>query len=193
MLGIAPRSLLAHSLGTQWRAAHFTLNLVQPLFQESFEMAQSACGFPALAMNKWSPVFWKEPPAIVQRPNEMMQGRPAQVPASRQSGLLRAGVIAHRAARDAVEAGTKLKPQRAFITALTTDRMKDDFEITIAERLTAWYGAAIVPHDLKLRWTTLKSLLLTVAPPWRWITLRTLAGGWRTSSRMHVTPDVDQC
>eukprot|EP00959_Pyramimonas_sp_CCMP1952_P072261 1509237-Pyramimonas_sp.AAC.1 len=63
--------------------------------------------------------------------------------------------------------------------------MKGDFQVTIAERLASWYGVAIVPHDLKLRWTTLKSCLVTLAPSWRWITLRTLAGGWHASSRMH--------
>ncbi|CAK0889701.1 unnamed protein product, partial [Prorocentrum cordatum] len=89
--------------------------------------------------------------------------------------------------------GSKPKPQRVFITALTSHWMEDDFDVTIAKRLTAWYGAAAVPHDLKVRWTSLISLSVTVAPSWRWITLRTLAGGWHTSSRMHVTPEVDQC
>ncbi|CAK0911629.1 unnamed protein product, partial [Prorocentrum cordatum] len=131
--------------------------------------------------------------AIIQRLNGMMQGRSDQVPARRHHDILRASVIVHRAVRDAVEAGTKPKPQRAFITALTTHWVKDDLEITIAKRLTAWHGAAIVPHDLKLRWATLKSLLVTVAPSRRWITMRTLAGGWHTSSRMRVTPDVDLC
>ncbi|CAK0883513.1 unnamed protein product [Prorocentrum cordatum] len=193
MPGIAPRSMLTYSLGAQWRAAHFTFHLVQPLFQEFFEMAQAACGLPAFVTNKWSPVFWKEPQATAQRLNEMRQGRPAQVPAHRHYDLLRAVVIAHRAVRDAVEAGSKPKPQRAFISARTSHWMKGDFQVTIAERLASWYGVAIVPHDLKLRWTTLKSCLVTLAPSWRWITLRTLAGGWHASSRMHVTPDVDQC
>eukprot|EP00959_Pyramimonas_sp_CCMP1952_P233741 4884808-Pyramimonas_sp.AAC.1 len=118
-----------------------------------------------------------------------MHGRSAQVPAHRHHDPLRALAIAHRAIRDALETGSKPKPQRVFITALTSHWMEDDFDVTIAKRLTAWYGAAAVPHDLKVRWTSLISLSVTVAPSWRWITLRTLAGGWHTSSRMHVTPE----
>ncbi|CAK0815816.1 unnamed protein product [Prorocentrum cordatum] len=193
MPGTAPRPLLIYSLGTQWRAAHFTFNLVQPLFQESLEIAHSACGLPAFAKIKWSPVFWREPQAIAQRLNDMMQGRSAQVPTHRHRDLLRAGVIAHRAVRGAAGAGSKPKLQRAFIMALTAHWMKGDFEVAIAERLAAWFGAAVVPHDLKLRWATFKSFLVSVALSWRWITLRTLAGCWRTSSRVHVTPEVDQC
>eukprot|EP00959_Pyramimonas_sp_CCMP1952_P469111 9494374-Pyramimonas_sp.AAC.1 len=47
--------------------------------------------------------------------------------------------------------------------------MKDDFGVAIAKRLTAWFGAAAVPHDLKLRWSILKSFLVTVAPSRRWL------------------------
>ncbi|CAK0825731.1 unnamed protein product [Prorocentrum cordatum] len=120
-------------------------------------------------------------------------GQAKSVPQQKYRDLVCGADIAHRAVHDESEPLAKPKTQRHYIKTPESHWLQDSFELTLRKKLTAWFGASAVPPDLSSRRCREEMLVVEIGPSWRWVLLRMLAGGWHTSSRMHVTPEVDSC
>ena len=80
------------------------------------------------------------------------------------------------------------KVQREIATVLRRASFTSPFEITLRKRIDAWACSdqPISPAELSARWSALKTVLAEVRPSWRWASMKTFAGGWTTTARMHV-------
>ena len=182
----AVRSMQALAAGAFRRMAELTITSWTTTLQRLEAVASRLVGLPRLAAGQWSPPFWRIGTAIVQRLAAASRDRPMEAPARALPLYRQADEVAKRAARLSVTAGMRPHPQRAFVKSLQAATHPDTFDVTLKKRLITWIEPEMGPGDLRQRWRQLKVFLITLPPAWRWIVLRTLAGGWRTSCRAHA-------
>ncbi|CAK0889091.1 unnamed protein product [Prorocentrum cordatum] len=80
MTSPSPTSLKLYNVATMWRMANYTIVGWTHFLGLLDAMAVQYCPLPAFARGRWSPPFWKEPMAIVQRYAALNSGQSPLLP-----------------------------------------------------------------------------------------------------------------
>eukprot|EP00959_Pyramimonas_sp_CCMP1952_P403677 8459100-Pyramimonas_sp.AAC.1 len=88
-----------------WRMANYTITGWKHYLDLLDDMAVQFCPLPAFAKGEWSPSFWKEPTAIVQRYAALNSGLSPLLPTRSSASFEAAAELAHKTVETARAAG----------------------------------------------------------------------------------------
>ena len=146
---------------------------------------------PGLIRNELCAPCWKMKQSIVQFYEALRTAVPCQRPSLSSLQLRSAQLRARRAVREAYEVGRTPKMQGVFLKAVSLEAFPDNLHLLIGRRVRSWFNTT--PTRLRERWDLAREILLRAPASVRWPFLKTVAGGWTTTDRMHVTDERWSC
>ena len=188
-----PTSLLTNAKACAWRCASVTLDTIWgPLYRRLEVAAQESLSLPALSSGTWCAPCWARKQAIVQYYHELASAAPASNPPLSSSHLRLAQQRARGAVRAAIALNRRPRMQGVYQRSLAGDAYPDQLQLLIGRRLRTWFSCP-TPIRLRERWDLVRDILSRAPPMVRWPYIKTIAGGWTTTHRMHVTDTKWSC